>query len=221
MTELIARTIVGREERHLVLVEETYSDAGEPWTLFVNANHYATGRRTVERAFYWSLAAAQADCRERYQVRVEDWVSSEAIRFGHVFQFDFAVTNQGVPQPYPLGFDGAEVLFALGGVEHPDGPPTPVLNVSGNREGLCRLAALLLLCAESDRYNARFHVHLDREPAETGERPFLTSELDVTLRAPAYLSDLKDGSFRERSAHIDVAEESDEDDEPWKARPDA
>jgi hypothetical protein len=48
--------------------------------------------------------------------------------------------------------------------------------------------------------DARFHVHLEREPIAPGERPFLASDVDVTLRAPAYLADLKDGSFREWSA---------------------
>ena len=218
MIECVARTAVDGEERHLVLVEEVYSDAGEPWTLLVNADHYGAGRRTLAKAYYWDLAAAQADCRDRYGVRAEDWVSAEAIRFGHVFRFDYAITNQGVPQPYPLGFDGAEVVFALGEVQHPDGPSTPVLNVSGNPDGLRRLAALLLLCAESERYDAQFHVHLDREPVVPGQRPFLTSDLDVTLRAPAYLADLKDGSFREWTAAVDLGDESDE---PRKSRPDA
>ncbi|MFL5582236.1 MAG: hypothetical protein ACJ8AO_17855, partial [Gemmatimonadaceae bacterium] len=61
MTELVARIVVGEEERHLVLVEEGYAETGEPWTLFVNDDHYAAGRRTVEQAAYWTLAAAQAD----------------------------------------------------------------------------------------------------------------------------------------------------------------
>jgi hypothetical protein len=200
MTELVARTIVDGEERHLVLVEEVYSEFGEPWTLFVNADHYGAGRRTLEKAYYWGLDTAQADCRDRYGVHPEHWLAGNAVRFGELFRFDYAVTNQGVPQPYPLGFAGAEVFFAFGKVEHSNGPPIPVLNVSGNSDGFRRLAALLLLCAESERYDARFHMHLEREPVAPGERPFLTSDVDVTLRAPAYLSDLKHGLFRELSA---------------------
>jgi hypothetical protein len=221
MTELVARIVVDGEERHLVLVEEVYSEVGEPWTLFVNADHYGAGRRTLDKTYYWDLDSAQADCGDRFGVHIEDWVAGDAVRLGQLFRFDYAITNQGVPQPYPLGFYGAEVFFALDKSEHPDGPSTPVLNVSGNADGLRRLAALLILCAESERYDARFHVHLEREPFAPGERAFLTGELDVTLRAPTYLADLKDGTFRELNADVDLADESDDSDEPWKSRRDA
>ncbi len=221
MTDLVAGTVIDGAERHLVLVEEVYSDSGEPWTLFVNADHYSAGRRTVAKAFYWSIDAAQADCSERFGVNPGDWAAGDAIRFAHTFRFDYAVTNKGVPQPYPLGFHGAEVFFGLDKVEHSSGSSTPVLNVSGNADGLRRLAALLILCADSDRYDARFHVHLEREPVSPDEHPFLTSDFDVTLRAPAYLAELKDGSLRELSAELDFIDDSDESDEPWQAKPDA
>jgi hypothetical protein len=221
MTELVARTLVDGQERHLVIIEEVYSDAGEPWTLFVNADHYDVGRRTLDKAYYWDLNAAQVDCLDRYGVHAEDWLAGDGIRFPKVFRFDYSVTHQGAPQPYPREFDGAEVFFGLDKAEHADGPSTPVLNISGNPEGLRRLAALLILCAESERYDARFHVHLDRESGAPGERAFLTGDLDVTLRAPAYLADLKEGLFREQNTVVDVTDESDESDEPWKSRPDA
>jgi hypothetical protein len=221
MTELVARIVVGEEERHLVLVEEGYAETGEPWTLFVNADHYAAGRRTVEQAYYWTLAAAQADCHDRFGVHLGDWVEAESVRFSQVFRFEYGVTNQGVPQPYPFGFEGGEVLIRLGEVQHPDVPPTPVLNVCGNRDGLRRLAALLLLCADGQRYDPAFHVHLAPEPEALGESPFFSGDVDVTLRAPSYLAALKDGSFREWSADVNLRDETDEDDEPWRSRPDA
>ena len=98
MTELVALIVVGGEERHLVLVEEVYADTGEPWTLFVNAEHYSVGRHTLECAYYWTLAAAQADCRDRFGVRDVDWVEAGAVRFDHNFRFEYAVTNQGIPR---------------------------------------------------------------------------------------------------------------------------
>ena len=220
MTELVARILVGQEERHLVLIEAVYADTGEPWTLLVNAEHYSIGRHTLECAYYWSLAAAQADCRDRFGVRDVDWVEAGAVRFDHTFRFEYAVTNQGVPQPYPVGFEGGEVLFGLGEVLHSDAPATAVLNVCGNREGLRRLAALLLLCADGEKYDPSFHIHLDCEPGPPRE-PFFTGNIDVTLRAPVYLDVLKEGSFREWSMDIDVDNEEDSDDEPWRSRPDA
>jgi hypothetical protein len=220
MTEFVARIVVGGDERHLVLVEEGYADTGEPWTLFVNADHYSAARHTLEKACYWTLAAAQADCRERFGVRPEDWVEAEAVRFAEVFRFEYAVTNQGVPQPYPLGLEGGEVLFRLGEVQHPDDAPTPVLNVCGTRDGLRRLAAMLLLCADGHRYDPGYHVHLDREPEAAGDPPFLSGDMDVTLRAPSYLAMLKDGSFREWSADVNLREGEANDDEAGRSRPD-
>ena len=220
MTELVALIVVGGEERHLVLVEEVYADTGEPWTLFVNAEHYSVGRHTLECAYYWTLAAAQADCRDRFDVRDVDWVEAGDVRFDHNFRFEYAVTNQGIPQPYPLGFEGGEILFRLGEVLRSDAPATPVLNVCGNREGLRRLAALLLLCADGARYDPSFHIHLDCEPGPPRE-PFFTGNIDVTLRAPVYLDVLKDGSFREWSMDVDLGDETDSDDEPWRSRPNA
>ena len=61
--------------------------------------------------------------------------------------------------------------FDAGEIQHPDAPAKRVLNASGNSEGLRRLAALLLLCADGQRYDPEFHVHLDREPEAPGEPP--------------------------------------------------
>jgi hypothetical protein len=95
-----------------------------------------------------------------------------------------------------------------------------VLSVCGNREGLRRLAALLLLCADGERYDPSFHIHLDCEPGPPRE-PFFTGNIDVTLRAPVYLDVLKDGSFREWNMNVDLRDATDGDDEPWRSRPDA
>ena len=86
------------------------------------------------------------------------------------------------------------------------------------RRGLSpRLAPL---CADGERYNPSFHIHQDCEPGPPRE-PFFTGNIDVTLRAPVYLDVLKDGSLREWSVDIDVHDEEDGDDEPWRSRPDA
>src|SRR5689334_5236656 len=180
MIELIAWKVIDGAERHFVLVEEAYSEGEEPFTLFVHADHYSAARGELERAFFNTLAEGQAYCRDKFGVATQDWQPAEGIRFRHDFAFEFAVTNRGVPQPYPLGFDEAEVVFRLGQVQHPDAPPTAVLDVCGNPAGLRQLAAWLLLCADGERYDPGFHVHLDRE-----EQEFSASDIDVTLRAPS------------------------------------
>jgi hypothetical protein len=69
---------------------------------------------------------------------------------------------------------------------------------------LKRLAALLLLCADGERYDPGFHVHLDRDDTDPGKRPYFTGDIDVTLRAPSYLAVLKADTFREWSVSIDT-----------------
>ena len=49
--------------------------------------------------------------------------------------------------------------------------------------GLKRLAAILLLCAETDRYEPGFHMHLDHD----GES-LLLPDMPVTVYGPHYLS---------------------------------
>lgn len=205
MLELVAETVIEGEARHLVLVEEVYSDDDEPFTLFVNADHYTAARRTVGRAYYWTLADAQAACLERFGVRAAEWRDAATVSFPFAFAFDFRVTERGVPQPYPAGFAGAEVVARLGEVEHPDAPPTRVLDLSGNRDGLRRLAALLLLVADGDRYDDGFHVHLEDEHAGEGrEEPFLVGDVAITLRAPSYHDVLRGRALRQWSATVDL-----------------
>jgi len=199
MIELVASNVIAGVELHFVLVEEAYSEGDEPFTLFVHSDHYSAARREIERAFFDTLEAGQAYCRAEYDVAPQRWRSAENISFRRDFAFEFAVTNRGVAQPYPVGFDEAEVVFRLGQVEHPDPPSTPVLDVCGNADGLRRLAAWLLLCADGEQFDPGFHVHLDRD--DQGDAG---SDIDVTLRGPGYFSILRERPLRQWSATVNV-----------------
>jgi hypothetical protein len=79
----------------------------------------------------------------------------------HSFQFNYAVTTRGVPQPYPLAPPNPRILFRLSPAEDEDGREFSVLNICGNREGLEYLAAMLVLSADSAKYDPEFHIHLE------------------------------------------------------------
>lgn len=189
--ELVAEALVDGADCRVIVSDWTEWGGDKPFEVDVFADHYSAARRSLDQVSFRSLDDALAYCLERYGVREADWRSATDVRFPETFSFESGVTNLGVPQPFPFGFEGAEVVFRLGSVEHEDEPSTPVLHVTGNREGLQRLAALLLLCADSERFDSQFHVHLERE----GDG-FISGDIDVDLRAPAYMKSFRDRIFR-------------------------
>jgi hypothetical protein len=205
MSELIASQIVNGEELHFIIFEDTFAeDDGDPFEVIVHADHYLASRRTIESVTLATLAEAQAYCRDRYGVATSAWRPHDEIRFRYEFAFDYNVSSTGVPQPHPLGFEGARIVFRLSQVEHFDEPSTPVLDISGNPEGLRRLAAELLLCADSERYDPEFHIHLDRGT------DFFSGDIDATLRAPAYFERLQQGPLLQFSWSINLDEVTDD-----------
>jgi hypothetical protein len=189
--ERIARTSTGPEELCLVLIEDIAptGERDEPvCELFVNRNHFSRDREQITRAEFASVAEAQEHCLRKYGVRSADWM--DQITFAHTFQFDYTVTNMGVPQPYPIVIPNARILFRLSPAEDENGRSYQVLNICGNREGLERLAAMLVLAANSDKYDPDFHIHLeDWEGIET--------DMEATIRSPAYMECLVSQQFTE------------------------
>jgi|GEM_PF-4857472 len=114
----------------------------------------------------------------------------EPTKFQYSFEFEYTVTTQGVPQPYPVVPANARVLFRLSPAVDETGRAFSVLNICGNREGLEYLAAMLVLSGDSAKHDPFFHIHLeDMEGFET--------DMDVTIRAPSYLDALDKGEFSE------------------------
>jgi hypothetical protein len=118
-------------------------------------------------------------------------MASKKPRTSHYsFEFDYTVTSVGVPQPFPVPPANPSILFRLSPAENDEGRKFSVLNICGNREGLEYLAAMILLSADSAKYDPEFHIHLEHvEGVET--------DIDVTIRAPAYLNRLKSRGFSE------------------------
>jgi hypothetical protein len=113
---------------------------------------------------------------------------SDALRCS--FQFDYKVKTQGVPQPYPIAEPNSRILIRFSTAEGENGRTRQVLNICGTREGLKYLAAMLVLCADSEKYDPEFHIHLeDLEEVET--------DIEVAVRAPVYLEMLRKGEFSE------------------------
>ena len=196
MKTLIASKRVDGKEHHFVLVDECYL-GDMPFTLFVHADHYSADRAELDRMGFGSLEAAFEYCQTTYGINQDEWQSQ--VRFSQSFQFEYSVTDRGVPRPYPLGFGDVQVVLKLNEREESDGTTTTVLNVCGDRGGLQYMAALLLLCADGEQYSGSFHVHLE------DEKDVLT-DMPVTLRCPAYLESLLRDEFREGSARAVIYE---------------
>lgn len=113
-----------------------------------------------------------------------------AIPIASTFEFNYTLTNLGQPQPYPVASPDARIVFRCSPIENEDGQTRMGLNICGTREGLKHLAAMLILCADSDKYDPEFHIHLD-------EQQGVDADMDVTIRAPIYLDALQNGEFQE------------------------
>lgn len=200
MRALVARKTVEGKERHFVLLDECYLD-DLPFTLFVHADHYSADRTELCRMGFVSLEAALKHCQRAYKIGQNEW--QDEITFSQSFQFEYGMTDLGVPRPYPLGFDDGQAVFRLGTRECGDGTTITVLNVCGDRDGLQHLAALLLLCADGEQYNDFHHVHLEDEEG-------ILTDIPVTLRCPAYLESLLREEFKEGSVRA-VIYDTDED----------
>jgi hypothetical protein len=189
--EWIAKCLTGHDELHLVLVEDTAptGNADErTCQLMVNRHHLSQDRQEIARVDFASLAEAQSYCLREYGIAPSDW--RHEVTLSHTFQFDYTITNLGVPQPCPVVSPNAKILFRFSPAEDENGRISQVLNVCGTREGMERLAAMLLLCASSDKYDPEFHIHLEREE-------LVETDLEVTIRAPLYLDTLSRGEFSE------------------------
>lgn len=173
---------------HFILLDDAdYALDERPLTLFVSKKHYSPERRVVEEAHFSSLEEARLYCQERYGLPASATWQDDPV-FEQSFSFKYSVTHMGVAQPYLSGSPDGVIAFSVDKeqVLADDGKATPVISICGNREGLRRLAAMLLLCAECESLDPMFHMHLEG-------RPGVITDLPVTLRSPGYLQWWGDG----------------------------
>ncbi|MEN6449301.1 MAG: hypothetical protein ABFC96_02325 [Thermoguttaceae bacterium] len=189
--ERVARSTTRGEELHLVVVEDL-SPPVDPdecrCELFVNRRHLSAEREEVFRRAFANVADARAYCAREYGVGASDW--QDRIIQSYTFQFDYEITNLGVPQPIPVGFDESKIVLRLAPREDENGVITSALSICGTREGLRRLAAMCLLCADAEQYDPEFHIHLENDAD-------IESDIVATIRAPAYLDILTSRQFSE------------------------
>ncbi len=173
--EWVARSTAGAEELYLVLSADLSppADSDEPaCQLMVNRHHLSRDREQIANMDFTDVAHAKDYCLKEYGVARGDWM--DEIRLPCTFQFDYTVTNSGVPQPCAVASPNAEILFRFTRADDENGRSRSVLNICGTREGMERLAAMLVLCADSEKYDPEFHIHLEREP-------WVETDMDVTI----------------------------------------
>lgn len=196
METLVAQTTIDNENFHFVLVNECYSDGDEPFTLFLYTHHYSAKRSERDRLFFHTQEAAFAYCLNKYHIGQNEWKNQ--IRFQKDFRFEYEVTNLGIPQPRPLGFENGKIVARLGERTDNSGNREAVLNLSGNRDGLRRLAAMFIVCAESEQFDNHFHIHLEDDD-------FALLDIPITLRSPSYFDHfVKDKKLHEGSAKTTI-----------------
>ena len=197
--EWVARSTARQEELHLVLIEDLSTTPDFPdlaCQLMVNRHHLSRDREEIARKDFTGLAQAQEYCQKEYGVAPGDWLNE--ITLPYKFEFNYTLSNCGVPQPYPVASRDAEMLFRFSPAVDENGRTRSVFNICGTREGLKCLAAMLVLCADSEKYDPEFHIHLEDQPS-------VETDIDVTIRSPAYLDALRSGKFDEfKSTRITI-----------------
>lgn len=192
MVKLIAQKTINGELLHFILVEECYSDDDEPFTLFVNEKYYSAERAERIRIYFHSREEALLYCHQEYGLEINEW--EEEFRFTYNFDFEYGVTDLGIPQPYLKSLEDGRVIFKLGQrIGSREDKTVSALNISGNRQGLQRLGALLLLCAESEQFDKTFHIHLEDLEG------FILPNFPVTLRNPSYFEEIGRSKWKEGS----------------------
>ena len=199
--EWVARSTVGQEELYLVLIEDTSPLADAPCFLVVHHHYLTRDREPIASRYFTDLAEAQDYCLKEYAVALGDWLHE--ITFPCTFEFNYTLSSLGIPEPYPVAAPDARIALLLSPIEDEDGRTRNGLNICGTREGLRHLAAMLVLCADSDKYDPEFHVHLERLQC-------VEADMDVTIRSPVYLDSLRSRKFSESKGTIRFTIDDDE-----------
>lgn len=134
---------------------------------------------------FTSVEEALDYCRTKYSIETDDW--RRVLPFILDFRIEYDVTHTGTPQPVLLSPQGGELVFRVTADPTSSPPDTSTydLQICGTKEGLRRMAAWLLLCAESERFDLEYHRHFERGQEAEGNA-------SVTLRCPTYLNILRD-----------------------------
>ena len=164
---------IKHEGESLVLIIGVDQESGSA-DLIISKNYFSAERSSQFKDFA-SLENAQSYCLSTYGVAKSDWTDKP--KLSQNFEFEFALSDYGVPQPHTIGFPGAKIKVVFAPAPSVAGDPQPnQIEISGNAAGLRMLAAQLLLCADSHTYDPWFHIHFKSD----------ASNLEMTLYAPSY-----------------------------------
>lgn len=176
---------------HFVLQDDPdWAIDDRPFTLFVSTQHYSPERKCIDEEHFVSLEEARLYCESKHNLPANTPWEDDPVHTA-TFSFTYKVTHSGIPQPYICDLPDGIISISRGNEKVSiDDREVPGITICGNKEGLRRLAAMLLLCADSEPFDPMFHMHLE-------DRPGVVAELPVTLRAPGYLQWLLPSGRRE------------------------
>jgi hypothetical protein len=199
--EWTAKITLNGEELYIVLIQDI-SLHNQPnalrCELMCNRNHLSSERETLWQREFADVTEAKTYCEMEYGIRDADW--QDKITQPYRFQFDYEITNLGVPQPIPVGFDNGRLLICFANREDENGAVRQALNICGTRDGLKHLAAMCLLCADSEQYDPAFYIHLE-------DMINVETDIEITIRSPNYLEVLGSRQFSDfKGTAISVSE---------------
>lgn len=164
----------------LVLLDDPrYADTAGSVVLHVVRHLRQPGQEFLEEHAFQSLDEALAFCERQYGVLPGHW--QDVLPLNATFSFQYQVTHLGTPQPILICTNPGKIQFQVDRVNEGEASgATPYqLNISGDRDGLRRLAALFWLAAESENLDREYHQHLDVSDHVLGN-------VNVIIRGPGY-----------------------------------
>lgn len=158
--------------------------AGFPIALHIVKFLHTPKQALIAEQEFVSVEEAMDFCRRKYSIEKGEWQSIAPFTLD--LHIEYGLTHTGTPQPvlsYPQGGAIAFRVTENPRGSNPDGSPYD-LEICGTREGLRRLAAWLVVCAESEHFDAEYHHHFENGTETEGNT-------SVTIRSPQYLNILR------------------------------
>lgn len=158
----------------LVLLDDPlYAPTAGSVVLHVVRHLRKPGQELIDGRTFESLDGALAFCEHKYGVLPDNW--QDVLPVNATFSYKYEVTHLGTPQPILVFAYPGKIQFLVDTANEDVASDVTSyqLHICGDRDGLRRLAALLLLAADSEALDKHYHGHLDATDDVVGNASML------------------------------------------------